>query len=245
MVSILKLLLACLSGMIVMAGANAINDVFDLNIDRINKPGRPLPSGQVSVLSARIFALTLFVIACTIAAFIHLLGFGIAVTASVWLYVYSWRLKRTVLWGNFSVAFITGLAFVYGGLAVGRWKKALVVGIFAFLFHFAREIIKDMEDIEGDKSDGVTTLPIQYGLKKAQILATGLMIVLSGLTILPYVAGIFNTLYLIIVLAGIDTVLFVVIFSMWRDTTPKNLGRLSTLMKADMLVGLVAVYFGS
>lgn len=240
-----RLILACISGTLVMAGANVINDVYDLEIDRVNKPQRPLPGGRVSVVFARFYAVFYFIAGCAVAAFIHLPGFCIAVTASFWLYLYSWKLKRTVLWGNFTVAFITGLAFVYGGLAIGRWKQALVVGIFAFFFHFAREIIKDMEDMEGDRSDGVVTLPIRYGIRHAQIGVTLLIAALLGLTVYPYLAHIFNRLYFMVVLAGVNPVLCFVVISMWKDAGPKNLGRLSTLMKADMLVGLIAVYLGS
>jgi len=242
---VLKLILACLSGMLVMAGANVINDVFDLEIDRINKPERPLPSGRITVTSARIYAILLLLAGCVIAFFIHFPCLCIAVTASVWLYLYSWRLKRTVLWGNFSVAFITGLAFIYGGMAVGQWKRALIVGIFAFFFHFAREIIKDMEDMEGDCADGVVTYPIRYGIRKSQMLVTLLVSILIGLTTIPYITGFFNRLYLFVVFAGVDVVLLIIVISMWRKPTPDNLGKLSAYMKADMLMGLIAVYLGS
>lgn len=240
-----KLLLACLSGTFIMAGANAINDVFDLEIDRINKPRRPLPSGRIPISSARIFAFCLFIAGCTLGVPIHWLGFGIAITACIWLYLYSWRLKRTVLWGNFSVAFLSGLAFVYGGLAIGRWIQALIVGIFAFFFHFVREIIKDMEDIEGDQADGVVTLPIRYGIRPAQCWATGLAVILIGLTVIPFIAHIFNWIYLVTVIAGVDLVLIGIIYIMWKSPTRDNFGRISTIMKADMLIGLVAVFLGS
>jgi geranylgeranylglycerol-phosphate geranylgeranyltransferase len=240
-----RLFLASLSGTLVAAGANAINDVFDLNIDRINKPKRPLPSGLVPVRSARIFAFILFFSGCLIAPFIHLAGFIIALISSIWLYLYSLKLKRTVLWGNFSVGFISGLAFVYGGLAVGRLKQALVVGIFALFYHFAREIIKDMEDMEGDRSDGVITLPIRRGVKTAQIWATCIIFLLILLTLIPYKTGLFNECYFLIVLFGVDLILAGVVISMWMKPVPENWGRLSVLMKADMLVGLAAVYLGS
>lgn len=240
-----KLLLACLSGMFIMAGANVINDVFDLEIDRINKPKRPLPRGLVSVAYVRKWSFFLFISGCVFGAMIHAWGFAIAFTASIWLYLYSWRLKRTVLWGNFSVAFLSGLAFVYGGLAIGRWVQALIVGIFAFLFHFVREIIKDMEDIQGDQADGVVTLPIRYGIRIAQYWATCLAIILIGLTLIPFIMHIFNLLYLITVIAGVDLVLIYILFVMWKSPTRENFGRLSTIMKADMIIGLIAVFLGS
>lgn len=240
-----KLLLAALSGTLVAAAANAVNDVFDLAIDRINKPNRPLPSGMVTSKAAYRYAVILFVLGMACGALIHWQGLLVAVCSSILLYLYSARLKRTVLWGNLTVAFISGLAFVYGGLAVGRTLQALVVGGFALFYHLAREIIKDAEDVEGDAKDGAVTLPIRYGVKSALLVATCVMLLLIGLTLIPYYLSIFSVSYLWVVVLGVDAFLMFVIISMWRDSDPKNLGRLALLMKFNMFVGLIAVYVGS
>ena len=242
---LLKLLLACASGTLIAAGANSINDYFDLEIDRINKPRRPLPSGLVSPRQAYAFALVLFGGGVVVGWFIHSVGFVIAVGASFLLYFYSLRLKGTVLWGNLTVAFVTGLAFVYGGLAVGRMLRALIVGVFAFFFHLGREIIKDVEDMEGDQSQGVETLPIRRGVRAALSWTTGILVILMGLTVVPYFLKIFSLRYLIVVVVGVDFFLIYLLISMWRRPVPANMGRLAVLMKADMFVGLLAVYLGS
>lgn len=237
-----KLLLACLSGALITGGANAINDYFDLEIDRVNKPKRPLPAGLVSPRQAYGFSLLLFGAGILVSVLIHLPGFVIAMLTSLMLYAYSWRLKRTVLWGNLTVAFISGLAFVYGGLAVGRTREALVVGAFAFFYHLSREIIKDAEDVEGDRKDGVVTLPIRYGIPAALSVATGVILCLILLTVWPYWAGLFSIRYLLVVLFGVDGFLIYALFSIWRHPETKNLGRVAFLMKLNMFVGLVAVY---
>lgn len=240
-----KLLLAALSGTLIAAAANAVNDVYDLAIDRVNKPERPLPSGMVSPALAHIYAIILFIVGIGLGSFIHWKGFTIAIMTSILLYLYSSHLKRTVLWGNLTVAFVSGLAFVYGGLAVGRTEQALIVGGFALFYHLAREIIKDAEDVEGDARDGAVTLPIRYGVRLALVLATIVMCLLIVLTILPYTWGIFSTAYLWVVVLGVDAFLAFVMISMWRDASPANLGRLALWMKFNMFVGLVAVYLGS
>lgn len=241
---LVKLLLACFSGMFISAGGCSINDYYDLEIDRINRPRRPLPSGMVSLRQAYVFSLILFVVGVVIAFFINLLGFLIALGSSFLLYFYSMRLKGTVIWGNITVAIITGLAFVYGGLAIGRIQEALIVGIFSFFFHWGREIIKDVEDMEGDRSAGIVTLPIRFGVRAALCWATGVLVVLIGLTLIPYIMGIFSVSYLIVVVAGVDVFLVYVLISMWKKPVAANLGRLAVLMKADMLMGLLAVYLG-
>ena len=116
---------------------------------------------------------------------------------------------------------------------------------YIFFFHFARELIKDMEDIAGDRENGAITYPIRYGIRSAQILTSILVLILIGLTWIPYHLGIFNFVYFAIVVIGVDLVLFGIVIALWANPNPKNWGRLSVLMKADMLMGLIAVYFGS
>ena len=239
------LIVASLSGTLISAGGCSINDYYDIEIDRVNKPTRPLPAGIVSQKQAYVFSIVLFSLGIIASFFIHAFNFLIALTSSILLYLYSFRLKRTVLWGNLTVAFLTGLAFVYGGLAVGRVRKAFVVGIFAFLYHLAREIIKDIEDLKGDKSRGIETLPIRYGVKTALLWATMVLSCLIFLTLVPYFMKLFSVGYLYVVIFGVDIFLVFVIISMWQQPEPKNLGRLAFAMKADMFIGLLAVYIGS
>jgi len=240
-----KLLLACLSGSIIGAGANSINDYFDLEIDRINKPRRPLPAGRITKGQAWVFSIICFLSGIIISTGIHRTGFATALLSSITLYVYSWKLKRTVIWGNLTVAFITGLAFVYGGLALGRIRQSLILGVFSFFFNFAREIIKDIEDEPGDRSNGVVTLPIRHGTRPSLILVTFTVLILVILTVLPFLFGWFSMRYLVAVVLGVDLFLFYLVFSMWRDPSPRHMGRLSSRMKVDMFMGLLAIYLGS
>ena len=241
---IAKVALACLSGSIIAGAANVINDYFDIEIDKINKQHRPLPSGLVTPPQARIFSILLFATGIIIGALVNSVALAIAASSSVLLFMYSASLKRTVLWGNLAVSLATALAFIYGGIAVGRFSAALIPAGFAFMFHWGREIIKDIEDMEGDRENHVKTLPIRYGEKIALGVATGVFCVLLFATIVPYSLKIYGLLYLLIVLFGVDTVLVYVIFSMWKNPQPANLGWLSTLLKIDMIIGLVAIYAG-
>ena len=150
-----------------------------------------------------------------------------------------------VLVGNGVVALLTGLAFVYGGVAVGNIWKASVVGVFALFYHFAREIIKDIEDKKGDSSAGVKSFPVRYGDKAALLLTSVILIMLIGITIIPFFLHIFSIHYLIIVVVGVDFFLVYVMVSMWSDSGVKNLRRLEVMMKINMLIGLLAVYLGS
>jgi len=228
----------------IAAAANTINDYYDIAIDRINKPHRPLPAGKISPKQARNWALLLFTAGIGTGLLVHWIAFCIALTSSLLLYLYSYHFKRTVLWGNLIVSFVSGLAFIYGGVAVFRLRIAIIPAGFAFLYHLGREILKDIEDVAGDRSENANTLPIRHGINPARWLISCIFFLLIFLTVLPYVYNIFGRVYLFTVAMGVDLFLVYVIYSLWRDASPQNLHRLSEWLKLDMLVGLLAVFAG-
>ncbi len=239
-----NVLLAIISGSLIAAAANSINDFYDVNIDRINKPYRPLAAGLLTRSEAFIFSMMLFFTGALLGSFINARAGVIALFACFLLYFYSARLKRTVLWGNLTVSLMTAFAFIYGAVAVDLLDKAMIPAGFAFLFHFGREIIKDVEDHKGDSADNARTLPTIYGKKMSFILTTIIYCILIVVTLLPYLFHVFGKIYLIVVVFGVDLFVIYVLISMWKNPAPSNLGRLSTLLKIDMLVGLIAIYVG-
>lgn len=239
-----KVLLACLSAFFISAGGNSINDVFDLDIDRINKPYRPLVEGKISPRSALLFSIILLWFGILLSFWIKLTSVLVAVSVCILLVVYSSSLKRRLLWGNLTVAIVSASAFLYGGLVTDDFRLSLIPAAFAFLFHLGREILKDIEDLKGDSSEGASTLPIRVGVAGSLVLCSLVFLLLIILTGLPYVLQIFSPLYLLIVIPGVDLVLVYVIWSMWRDPKAPNIHRLSNLLKIDMLLGLAAIYLG-
>jgi geranylgeranylglycerol-phosphate geranylgeranyltransferase len=237
-------LFACLTGAFITAAANAINDVYDLEIDRINRPYRPLPKGEITPKEAFVFSIIFFVLGVTSSAMINKATLIIAVVFAVLLYLYSASLKRRALIGNVTVSLATAIAFIYGGVAVEQVKNAFFPALYAFLMHFGREIIKDMEDVEGDRKNGALTLPIRCGIRPAQILTTILLGALILITQLPFFLGIYGIWYLIVVNVGVNAVLLFTILSMWLTPERSNYRLLSALLKADMLIGLAAIYIG-
>ena len=240
-----KVILACLSASFISGGGNAINDYFDIQIDKINKPQRPLPKGEISSKNALWFSLLLFFIGIFLSILIRPMALILAVFAVLGLIFYSAYLKKRFFWGNFLVSLICGLAFIYGGITTQDFRLSLIPAIFAFLFHWGREIIKDIQDLRGDLVYQAETFPIKLGIKPSLIFTTFIFSLLILFTFLPYLLGIFSWLYLIVVVLGVDLVLIYVLFSSWRDSSFKNLGRLSFILKIDMLLGLAAIYVGS
>ncbi len=235
---------ACLSAAFLTAAANAINDYYDFEIDKINKPERPIPSGLVSRQQIWWFALFCFVLGFLASCLINATTVTLALISVFLLYAYSAFFKRTVLWGNMLVSVMTGLAFVYGSAAVGKAIYGIIPACFAFLMHFGREIIKDMEDAKGDRAFHAYTLPVRYGFRISRILAISIFLVLLIATFVPYILDIYGRWYLILVVFLVHTVIIYTIIVLWKKPNTQKLGRLSVLLKADMLAGLLAIWMG-
>ena len=241
---LLKVIFACLSGGFIAAAANVINDYYDVEIDKINKPHRPIAAGIITPKEGFVYAMILYIPGIVLGYLVNWLAFIVSVFSSALLFLYSYRLKRTVLWGNLAVSLITALAFIYGGIAVNRLGFALIPATFSFFYHLGREIIKDVEDVEGDRADNIETLPIKYGAKRALHLATGIYIFLIVLTLIPFIFKIFGSYYLIIVLFIVDFIIGYVLVSSWKNPASSNLSRLSLILKLNMFAGLLAIYAG-
>ncbi len=239
-----RVLYAVLSGMLITAGANVINDWYDIDIDRLNRPERMLPSGRITPAAALVFSIILFVCGIIFSIFISYAALFVAVVTSFLLVVYSAALKRMLWWGNLCVAFLGGLAFVYGALAVGQPGAGVVPAVFAFLFHLGREILKDAEDIRGDAAARAQTIPIRYGWPFTRAVVTLVFSVLIATTFVPYFIGYYGMAYLIVVVVGVDCVLAVILVRLWRQRSIPELRRINILLKVDMLLGILAVYLG-
>lgn len=240
-----RVIVACLSGACIAGGGNAVNDYFDIEIDRINRPQRPIPSGRISRTGAFIFALILLVSGTALGSVLGWKTGLIALFCTALLFFYSVQLKRVALLGNGVVSFVASLAFIYGGLALGRFGPTLIPAWFAFLFHLGREIVKDIQDSTGDAAVHGQTLPIRFGGRVALKVAATVFILLIISTLIPFLFKIYGFVYLVVVVLGVDLPSVYVLLSMWRDPKPSNLGRLSFILKLDMLMGLLAIYLGT
>ncbi len=234
------LALAAASSAMVTAGGNVLNDVLDVEGDRVNHPERPLVTGAIRMPSARALAFGLFV--ASLVAILPILRlapwvgiiWAVAVGA---LLTYEFRWKALGLAGNLLVAFLTAAVFLYGGAAAGAPALLLPFALMAFGATLSREVIKDMEDAGGDVDR--RTLPRVRGFGTASWVARGAVAVAIGLSPLPLLsflrlsspAGI---IYLGLVLVADG--LFV--YSVAR--LPNDLHREQTVSKAAMTVALLA-----
>lgn len=240
----LSALLAAVVVFVVTGAGNSINDYFDHRIDAINKPNRPIPSGRISRRNAGIYSFSLFVMGIIIAFFISFLLGLIAFLSSLLMIYYAYDLKKRAIIGNFSISFLTGLCFVFGGIAADGILISIYLGFYAFLMTMAREIVKDMEDVDGDKSEGATTLPIIYGMKTASIIAASFMLIASSTSPLLYFIGVFNIIYLIVLSVAI-VVFCIGAVSILKDRSIANSGKVSKRIKMGMGIIFIAFALGS
>ncbi|MBU7018333.1 MAG: UbiA family prenyltransferase [Theionarchaea archaeon] len=192
--------LAVLGTICASSGGMVVNDYFDFDIDKINRPQRALPRGAATLRGASIFACVLFGMAFIFIGLTNLLCIAIGYPALVLIMVYSWKLKKRPFVGNFVVAFLTSLTLVYGGAAAGNIVLVTMLAICAFFANLSREVVKDIEDMKGDEKLGSRTLPILWGVDKSILIASGFLIVGIAATFLPYFAHIFGWLYLLLII---------------------------------------------
>lgn len=237
--------LAAVSGMFVIAAGNIINDYFDVEIDRINKPERVLPAGKLSPNSALLLYVLFSVIALLLSAEINLSAFLIVVFACLMLFLYSYKLKKIILMGNLTVAFFTGLTFIFGGVAVGNWQAGIFPALFAFFVNLIREIVKDAEDVKGDKMAGVITFPQKYKTEKVIFILITLTVLLIVLTTFPFFLKIYNIEYFIMVMIVVNVLFVYFIREIRNNFSMQNLKRMSSLLKLNMILGLISIFIGS
>lgn len=240
-----NIFLATLATLCISSAANAWNDYMDIEIDKINQPQRPLPAGMVSPRAVLIFAVVAAALSLIIAAFINPASFVIAFCSAILLLIYSWRLKSTVLLGNATVAFISGLSAVFGGVAAGNVIPSLWLAAIIFTAIMGREVLKTMADYEGDLRQRCRTISTVWGRRPARIVFFVLVWITLAMMMLPYLFRVYKPVYAYIVILGVYPVIVYILVKVNRYRTGAQLERLSQLMKYDFLIWFVAVLLGA
>lgn len=219
-----------------LSGAGiAINDYFDYEIDKINAPDRPLPSGKISKKSALVYTIILFAAGIYLAYLVNIYVLLLAVINMLLEFLYSWKLKPVALIGNSVDSWFAASSFLYGALITGDLHIVWLLIAMSFFANLGREIYGDVEDVVGDRKMGAKTLPIIAGEKAAILTGRAAIIVAILMSVLPYYFGYFGLRYLAIV--AIADALFVLSMTQDPHTNQKT-------TKIAMFVGLVAFLAG-
>ncbi len=243
--SVIKLIFAMLVVMLLNAAANCVNDICDIEIDKINRPNRPLPVGKLNISEVKIFAIILFVVGNVISFSLGIVSFIISMfIATPLMIVYATKLKQIAIWGNLLVSFILGLAFIFAGSAFGNYKVGIVPAVLTFLFSLIREIIKDMEDVKGDEQFNANTLPVKIGTDKTKSIVAFLMFVLIIVILIPYLIEIYGIYYLIVVVISVEIPVILMIGYLLINKKQKKYYHLARILKVEMFFGLLSIYLG-
>ncbi len=233
-------LLLFLIVLLVTAAGNVINDYFDAEIDAINRPERPIPSGAVSRLGAWRFAGVLFLLGILVCFFTNPLCLAIAIFNALLLIAYAARLKSTPFFGNAAVSYLSASIFLFGGALAG-WNgiiHMLPIAVITFFAMLARELLKDAEDVKGDKAGGAVTLPIRIGIRSTVRLAFFFALTAVIASIVPYLW--WEQWYLAGILV-VDCVIVVAVLVALRCETADcvKASRSTTILKLGMFASLV------
>ena len=225
----------------VTGAGNAANDLFDVAIDRVNRPDRPIPSGRVSEAGALRYAALLSILGCLAAVPAGALPLLVAAGNTGLLWLYAAHLKKIALAGHLAVAYLSASVFLFGGVAAGldRFGVLLPLALITFLGTVARELLKAAEDVEGDRDGGARTFPVRFGIRTTVRLAFALALAGIAASFLPYPA--WGLPYLVFITPADLLILGGVLRAVRCQTGTCVLEcRAATLLKAGMFVALAA-----
>lgn len=260
-------LLLSLTTILIAAAGYLINDYFDIDIDRINKPDKLIIGNHISKKAAVLFYVLLNIFALAFSIYLAeslqepALAF-IQMFCILLLWAYAIRLKRTYLLGNIAVSILTALTILIlvayepvlysflkikgiqiknSVLIINPLKLIFLYTYFAFMVTWMREIVKDVQDMEGDKMGGCRTLPILKGEKGANNWLLGIFFLVIA-PLLAVSVELFHGKWIILsVYIGVGLVLPLcsIIFTLKQQPSNESYARLSSRLKMIMLLGMV------
>lgn len=250
-----KLLLTVFTAIFLQASTFALNDYYDLEIDRINnRIDRPLVRGDLKPRTALYLFFICYPLGIICSSFVNPTCFLIAVITGIFAIFYDVFLKKVKVLGNFFIAYTMAIPFVFGGAAVLKTNTfdlnlhpaILIISLIAFLTGVGREIMKDVMDFEGDREKGVKSFPYYFGIYISNVITALFYISAVILSFLPFLLtdyGVYyqNIYYLVIVLVT-DAILFIAAIQL--VTSLQQTDYRKTNMRRERRYTLVAMFFG-
>jgi len=244
-----KIFIAGFAAFLITSAGNILNDYFDFEIDKINKPERPIPSGRISRSDAFMFSIVLFLLGLGFSKSVNDYCLGIVFLNSLILIFYAKYSKKLLLVSNLGISFLVASIFVFGVAAtiqngadmVGmeEIKLVAIITACAFLMTLSREVIKDIEDIKGDEKKYAITLPIKIGAQRAKNMAMIFTLAAISFSLLPFIIQLtFFNLYAYGILIIISDLVFIISLTMHP-----SLGQ--RVMVLGMLLALIAFFLGN
>lgn len=242
----LQIFKGCLTTFLLAAGGYVINDIYDYDIDKINMPHRALPSGDISVQQAKIYSIILFIAGVLVALTIDIFAFVLALVGGTLLFLYAMILKRTGFIGNLTIGILVSIPFIFGGFVTQSYDTLIYPALFAGLLNLGREVIKDVEDVEGDRIKDVKSLALVWGIKPARNISLIILWITIGIVVpIPILTGIYKSPFFILLIIGIIGLILygsylLVIVAKSDDDIVANATHMKRLLKTSMTFGVIA-----
>jgi len=244
----LNLIYGFVTGFVLTAASMAINDYYDREIDAINEPNRPIPSGLIKPREALAFGFLLTTIGFAAAYLTSFSCLVTAITAWIVFFTYTTVGKRSGLPGNLLVSTCVSIPFVYGSLATVNTVKmnVLTFALMAFLSNTGREMTKGIVDLQGDKAKNIKTLAVRYGPKTAAVVAALFYLSAVSLTPIPLLLNppLVSFWFLPLVVIT-DLGLVASSFLLLRDYSRENARKVKKGVLLWFITALLAFVFGA
>ena len=232
---------AALATALLSIGGFVVNDIFDVGIDRVNRPDRPLAAGEVTMPVAWALYAGTTVLGLLLAFWVNVTSGVVAVGIAILLFLYSWHLKQRFLVGHLAIAVMGAALLPFGALAIKQPLPVLYSAFIVFPAFIAREILKTVPDYAGDKAHNVDNLATRYGPRIAFRAAQGILLI--PVLALPLMLRLWplNALYMVVV----ALVIWPVVLYAFYKTTPERASTLIMVSKMLFLLTGVALLLGS
>jgi geranylgeranylglycerol-phosphate geranylgeranyltransferase len=245
---VLQAVLGFLTGFFICAYSMSVNDIYDIEVDKVNRPERPIPSGRMSTQTAvRFSALVLVVGVATSVLTLNPAAVGIALFYAFVSWIYSNRAKQTGLLGNLIVASSLAIPFIYGGVISGgslTRSLLLMMALTSFFSGVGREVVKSMADVEGDEKRGINSLARKRGFASASTVGAIFFLLAVVTSWIPLVLGLANEFYTFGVIVP-DVIFVYLAASIVARHDPANAHRVKRIALVGMAVGLLVFVGGA
>ncbi len=233
------------TGFLLTGASMIINDYYDKEIDAINEPNRPIPSGIITAHEALLSFFVLSVLGLLLAYFVSVLCLLVAVFSWIVVITYVTFGKRMGLVGNLLVSTCVAIPFIYGSLTAANQIElnVFLFALMAFLSNTGREITKGIVDIEGDAAANIKTIAVRFGKKIAAITSALFYVSAVGLTPIPWILGLVSFWFIPLVLIT-DFGLVASSFLLLRNFSRENARRIKNWVLLLFLIGLLAYVIG-
>tara|TARA_B100001971_G_C18227886_1_gene561831 strand:- start:309 stop:1193 length:885 start_codon:yes stop_codon:yes gene_type:complete len=240
----INMIFGFLTGFLISSFSMIVNDYYDVDVDRINSPNRPLVKGDISLINAKYISIMFLFLGLLSALYISLIHFAIASIFSFVSWYYNFKGKKYGLIGNFLVSLSISIPYIYGGLIHNIYDPLIMVlaGI-TFLASTGREIIKTISDVEGDKLRKINSISIVYGINYAAILGSLFFILAVIVSLIPIFMSLAGTVYSVLII--LPNCLFIYLsFTMLKTRDSKTAIKVKKIALLGMLLGLLCFIFG-